>query len=215
MADKKKLLIKYFPASELVTFPGNPRKVKDPDAVKKLTKLIEAHGFQNPLNIWQHGGVNYILCGNHRFKAACDLGYTEFPCIVYTGTKEEALARVISDNKSSEFTEWDYPLLKDFVTQVDLGHLDIEITGFTAEELGGIFDYDSGVEPSGFPELPSGDKSPFQQVTFTLHDEQADTIQRALHAAKGMGAFIDSPNQNGNGNALARVCETFLTQNEG
>lgn len=73
MADNKKLAIKYFPASELVTFPGNPRKVKDPDAVKKLTKLIEAHGFQNPLQIWQHEGVNYILCGNHRFKAACDL----------------------------------------------------------------------------------------------------------------------------------------------
>ena len=146
MADKKKLSIKYFPASSLTTFPGNPRKVKDPDALKKLTKLIEAHGFQNPLQVWQSDGVNYILCGNHRFKAACVLGYTEFPCIVYAGTKEEALARVIGDNRSSEWTEWEYPLLKEMVVELDLGHLDIEITGFTAEELGGIFDYQAPEE---------------------------------------------------------------------
>ena len=146
MADKKKLSIKYFPASKLTTFPGNPRKVKDPDAVKKLTKLIELHGFQNPLQIWQSEGINYILCGNHRFKAACDLGYTEFPCIIYDGTKEEALARVISDNKSSEYTEWDYPLLKDFITDIDLGHLDIEITGFGEDELEALFGYEGLTE---------------------------------------------------------------------
>lgn len=146
MADKKKLTIKYFPASELTTFPGNPRKVKDPDAVKKLTKLIELHGFQNPLNVWQHEGVNYILCGNHRFKAACDLGHTEFPCIVYSGTKEEALARCIADNKSSDWTEFDYPLLKDMITEIDLGHLDIEITGFGEEELEALFGYEGLTE---------------------------------------------------------------------
>lgn len=159
MADKKKLAIKYFPTDALTTFPGNPRKVKDPDAVKKLTKLIEAHGFQNPLQVWQHEGVTYILCGNHRFKAACDLGYTELPCIVYSGTKEEALSRVISDNKSSDWTEFDYPLLRGMITDIDLGHLDIEITGFTAEELGGIFDYqapEEEIDEQGDPTTPRG-----------------------------------------------------------
>jgi hypothetical protein len=34
----------------------------------------------------------------------------------------------------------------------------------------------------------------------------------AMESSKKMGEF-DSPNQNSNGNALARICEIFLTQN--
>lgn len=59
--------------------------------------------------------------------------------------------------------------------------------------------------------LPNGDKSPFQQMTFTLADEQADEVKRALEVARKMGPFVDTGNENGNGNALARVCEVFLS----
>ena len=61
------------------------------------------------------------------------------------------------------------------------------------------------------PQMPSGDRQPFQQVTFTLHDTQAEQVQAALKAARNIGPYIGSPNQNGNGNALARICETYLT----
>jgi ParB-like chromosome segregation protein Spo0J len=61
------------------------------------------------------------------------------------------------------------------------------------------------------PELPDGDREPFQQMTFTVHDEQKEQIDRALAAAKRLGPF-DGPNENSNGNALARVCETFLSR---
>lgn len=58
--------------------------------------------------------------------------------------------------------------------------------------------------------LPDGDRSPFQQMTFTLHDEQVEQVQAALRLSKAAGAF-DSQNENSNGNALARICETYLT----
>ena len=67
--------------------------------------------------------------------------------------------------------------------------------------------------PSVKPEplsLPDGDKQPFQQMTFTLHDSQADIVRRALDAAKDAGDFDGSPNENSNGNALARIAEAFL-----
>ena len=59
-------------------------------------------------------------------------------------------------------------------------------------------------------DLPDGDRAPFQQMTFTLHDTQAEQIKAALSAAKAQGKF-DTENENSNGNALARICETFLT----
>ena len=148
-----KLKIIYIPADNLHPLPGNPRKTKDPDAFDKLKKLIEAHGFQNPLQVWKDGGKYYILCGNHRFDAGKELGLTEFPCLEYKGSREEALARAISDNKSSEWTEWDYPLLKDLLLTIDSGSIDIEITGFDVEEVESLINY--------FPELESqkNDKS--------------------------------------------------------
>jgi hypothetical protein len=47
-------------------------------------------------------------------------------------------------------------------------------------------------------------------MTFTLHDSQADVVRRALDAAKDAGDFDGSPNENSNGNALARIAESFL-----
>jgi hypothetical protein len=62
------------------------------------------------------------------------------------------------------------------------------------------------------PDLPSGDREPFQQMTFTLHDTQAEQVKAALDAAKKAGPFVDSPNENSNGNALARIVEAYLGQ---
>lgn len=63
--------------------------------------------------------------------------------------------------------------------------------------------------------LPDGDRAPFQQMTFTLHDEQVEIVKAALAIAKSVGKFEDSPNQNSNGNALALICETFVGLNDG
>lgn len=59
------------------------------------------------------------------------------------------------------------------------------------------------------PDLPVGEKG-LQQMTFTLTAEQVGTVKEALRAAKGQGAFIDTGNENSNGNALARICEAFI-----
>ncbi len=59
------------------------------------------------------------------------------------------------------------------------------------------------------PDLSSGDRAPFQQMTFTLHDDQAEVVKSAIEAAKKAGPFVDSQNENSNGNALARIAEAY------
>lgn len=59
--------------------------------------------------------------------------------------------------------------------------------------------------------VPDEDKAPFQQMTFTVHDDQAKQVKLAIAAAHKLGPYI-GPNENKNGNAIARICETFLTQ---
>jgi len=57
--------------------------------------------------------------------------------------------------------------------------------------------------------LPDGDRDPFQQLTFTVTDEQAETIKAALAKAKE-APFVDTGNENSNGNALARLAEAYV-----
>lgn len=133
--ENRKLEIIYIPAGSLVKLKGNPRINTDPKGIERLALLIKEHGFQNPLQIWKSGGKYEILAGNHRFEAGLMLGMTEFPCIVYEGTRKQALARAISDNKANTWTDWDVPLLKDLLIELDDGSIDMHITGFNSHEL--------------------------------------------------------------------------------
>ena len=66
------------------------------------------------------------------------------------------------------------------------------------------------ITETGMPGLPDGDRDPFQQMTFTLSDDQAADVKRAMAEAKAAGPFIDTGNENSNGNALARIAEGYL-----
>lgn len=81
---------------------------------------------------------------------------------------------------------------------------------FTAEEMSAMQPADADEWSGALGDLPDGDRAPFQQMTFTLSDEQAGQVRAALERARGIGPFVDTGNENGNGNALARVCEVFL-----
>ena len=59
------------------------------------------------------------------------------------------------------------------------------------------------------PELRNGDRAPFQQMTFTLHDEQAEELNAAIKKAKNEGGGQSAVNENSNGNALYFIAQRF------
>jgi hypothetical protein len=90
----------------------------------------------------------------------------------------------------------------------------LDLSGmFQDFEIGGILNEqpDGDTWADAFGSLPDGERVPFQQMTFTLHDSQVEQVKEAIKIAKAQGAFVDSPNENSNGNALARICETYIT----
>jgi hypothetical protein len=72
--------------------------------------------------------------------------------------------------------------------------------------------------PEDFDEdftLPDGDKAPFQQMTFTLADEQATVIQNAISDIKHTEEYkyIETMgNENSNGNALYLIVSKWAEQ---
>ena len=86
----------------------------------------------------------------------------------------------------------------------------MELIGFDADVISKLLDIEAEL-----PELPDGDRDPFQQKTFTLHDEQASVIDDAILKAKTSPLIDTGLNENSNGNAIAWICESWLESQNG
>jgi hypothetical protein len=194
--------------AELAADPANARKhnQRNLDAIKAS---LQRFGQQKPIVIDKSGVVR---AGNGTLAAAQALGWAEIDCVVTELTGADATAYAIADNRTAELAEWDNDVLA--ATLQSLEHEDaalLECAGFTGaelSELAGAFDAEGGE----MPWLRSGDREPFQQMTFTLHDSQAARIKEAIGFAKENGGAVSGVNENSNGNALAWLVEQVLAR---
>ena len=196
--------------ASLIGYARNSR-THDERQIEVLAKSITEYGFTNPILI---DGDRGVIAGHGRIMAAEKLGLVEVPCIELRHlTNEQKRAYLILDNQSSLMSGWNEALLAQELA--DLSGVGIEATdlGFDAAEVDRLMEI-MGTEFAkpldAWPTLPSGDRAPIQQVTLTLHDDQVATLKRAIEKARDMGPFVDTGNENGNGNAVARICEAFL-----
>ena len=202
--DPKFPLYKTASVAELIPYARNSR-THSPQQVDKIAASIREFGFLNPIIV---DGKNGIVAGHGRVMAAQKLGLASLPVIEAAHlTEAQKRAYVIADNRLALDAGWDMEMLRIEIAELRDLAFDLSLTGFNVEEIES-FSFDDDAETE-MPELADGDREPFQQMTFTLHDDQADEVKAAMEKAKAMGAFVDTGNENGNGNALARICEMF------
>jgi hypothetical protein len=145
--------------------------------------------------------------------AAKMLELPEIP-VVWVDVGEAEEKRILAaDNRTAELGGYDEAVLASLLQgiQDDGGLLG---TGYAEDDLTDLID---ALTPAGeemwgdaFGALPDGDKEPFQQMSFTLHDSQAEMVREALAQAKDRESFDGSPNENSNGNALAALAAAYL-----
>jgi len=193
--------------TDIKTNPNNPRIIRD-EKYKKLLKSIEE--FPDMLNkrpivaFTDKDGKYVVLGGNMRLKALKELKYKEVPIIVANEwTEEQKHEFLIKDNVG--FGEWDWDILANEWDTEKLEDWGLDIIGFDldADELGTEFS------------LPDGDKAPFQQMTFTLADEQAEQIKNAIADIKETEEYKyceTMGNENTNGNALYLIIMQWAEQ---
>ncbi len=229
MAKKK---IKFIPLSSVQQNEDNPRTITQ----EKLEKLIDSICFfprmmeMRPM-ITDEDGT--LLGGNMRDKGLIELserinngGLTE--------KQEEAIkehpeifknlaAGKIPETWVRKFANLTEKQKKEFIIKdnVSFGSWDFdevlenwEIDDLTAwafefpEEVN-----EKNINTSDNFDLPSGEKAPFQQITFTLADEQAEALKTALKEVKQEEEFKYCEtygNENGNGNALYYLITKFI-----
>ena len=189
--------------AELIPYARNARTHSE-QQVQQIAGSIQEFGFCNPVLI---DASNGIISGHGRVMAAQLLKLESVPCLRLSHlTDAQKRAYVLADNRIALSSGWDEEMLANELSDLHADEFDMALLGFDADELGKLLAFEAEeIEP---PVLADGDREPFQQMTFTLHDDQAEAIKRAMEQAKQEGPF-DGPNENSNGNALARIAEAY------
>ena len=195
-------MIQNVPINTVKANPNNPRIIKD-DKFAKLVKSINE--FPQMLNL-RPIVVNddmVVLGGNMRLKACKEAGLKEIPIIKASElTEQQQKEFIVKDNVG--YGEWDWSDLANNWDSEQLEEWGLDIPGFSnVEDLGENFS------------LPDGDKAPFQQMTFTLADEQATQIKNAIDDIKATEEYKYAEtmgNENSNGNALYLIIMQWAEQ---
>ena len=190
--------------------PANPRIIRDEQFKKLKASLIEFPQMleKRPIVcVTDTDGMLYPLGGNMRLKALQELKFKDIPDTWITMADdwniEQKKEFTIKDNVG--FGDWDWDTLANEWDAEQLDAWGLDLVGFDVnqDEYGEDFN------------LPDGDKAPFQQMTFTLADEQAEQIKNAIADIKQTDEYKyceTMGNENSNGNALYLIIMQWAEQ---
>jgi hypothetical protein len=140
--------------STLKLWAGNPRK--NDAAVPRLMELLKIHGQKAPIGVWERNRVIYK--GNTTYKALMSLakqwlklesgqntelfnqlrqGLVQVNWLSFP-SEQAATAFGISDNKSSEYSEWDDDQLRNLLNAGEMTNAGAKQIGFTERELNAV-----------------------------------------------------------------------------
>lgn len=130
--------------SSLEGYPTNPRR-GDIDAI---AQSLKAHGQYRPIVVQY--GTNFILAGNHTYKAAKKLGWKKIK-VTYIEVDEVAARKIVlADNRLTDLAGYNEPLLKSLLQALP----ELEGTGFSASEVETLDRLTSGEEKSSIASKP-------------------------------------------------------------
>jgi hypothetical protein len=194
--------LRRVPASQLQPNPKNWRKHPEAQA-NALRGVLAEVGIASAVLAREtpEGGL-MLIDGHLRTET---LHNAEIPVLVLDVSEEEADKILATFDPLGAMAESDADALRALLEEVETGSQELADMLTALAEDAGVFNAAEAMAP----DLADGDREPFQQMTFTLHDSQVEILKRAMEKAKAEGDFSESPNENSNGNALTLIAEAF------
>jgi DNA modification methylase len=182
--------------SEISSAKYNPRKITD-EAMGRLTKSLAEFGNIQPIT-WNVRTGN-VVGGHQRLKVYKAMGKTEVDVWAVDLDEQKEKAANIALNKLSG--EFDMPMLKDILEEIDTGDLDMEITGFGMDEIALMMeDAHPEVTEDEVPEVPvdaitkPGDLWLLGEHRLLCGDAtKTEDVERLMNGEKAQLLFTDPP----------------------
>ena len=182
------------------------------EGMSLLEKSIKENGLGRSILLDKD---NNIVGGNGVTEKAIELGKTKVRIIETDGSELIAVKRTDLTLDSEQGRKM--ALADNSVAHANLEWNEEELQ--KAQDEWGLVPEEWGVELLNADEfgedftLPAGERSPFQQMTFILAEEQVDQIKDAMSMAKKDDEFCEfCGNNNQNGNALFLIVKQWVEQ---
>ena len=193
--------------------PIQPDDVKINTNINALKKSLKNHGFSLPFAVWKDDNVIYCVDGHTRVKALKELKHEgedvpdKLKAFEIEANDRKEAVKILVEVFNQKHNQFDNEVLINWLEVENVEVKDLEAVnimgGFSADDFGEDFN------------LPDGDKPPFQQMTFTLADEQAEQIKNAIADIKATEEYKYAEtmgNENSNGNALYLIIMQWAEQ---
>ena len=196
--------LQHWPIDRLNPYDRNARTHED-SQVAKIAASIAEFGFTNPILV---DGGNTIIAGHGRLMAARQPGLAVVPVIVLDHlTDAQRRAYILADNRLALDAGWDEALLAAELAALDTEGFDLELTGFSDEELSDLLpDDDEDSDSAGTGEEDAVPDVPARPVTvlgdvWVLGNHRLmcgdstsiDAVERLMAGAKADMVFTDPP----------------------
>jgi hypothetical protein len=189
-------------SADLVANPLNWRQHPE-NQQNAMRGILKEVGIVDALLVRDRDDGTYDIIDGH--LRASLMPEDEVPCLVLDVDENEARKILLTFDPLGAMAEANAANLNELLRDAEFGAGALqELVAGLAEDVG-VYD----VGEIAAPELADGDRQPFRQMTFTVHDSQFDLIEAALAKSKGQGYGVSDCNENSNGNALAAICEAF------
>lgn len=141
--------IVYKKVNDLIPYINNSRTHSE-EQINQIVASINEFGFTNPLLIDEKDN---IIAGHGRLLASKKLKMEEVPCIVLSGlTEAQKKAYIIADNKMALNAGWDFNLLSLELENLKELDFDLELTGFSYDEIDGLLSTNKDIEDNDYEE---------------------------------------------------------------
>jgi ParB-like chromosome segregation protein Spo0J len=190
--------ITQYKLGDLIPYINNTRTHSDKQ-VSQIASSIKEFGFTNPVLVDGQGG---IIAGHGRVMAAQKLKLDTVPCIILDHlTDAQKKAYIIADNKLALNAGWDEELLKLELESLKELDFDIDVIGFSGEELDELFKdntpqeviEDEAPEPPENPISKRGDIWLLGRHRLMCGDSTSEDVDVLMDGKKADMVFTDPP----------------------
>ncbi len=176
----------------------NNAKLHPEEQIEQIKRSILEFGNNDPIAVDNN---NVVVEGHGRLMALKKLGYKEVDVIKLGHLNEQQRkAYTLIHNKLTMNTDFDFNVLEKELSEIidfDMGAFDFDVEGID-DNFGTDF------------ELPNEDKSELEQMTFTLHHEQAELVKYSINQIDDFTETFGNTNKNGN--ALYEMVKQWAEQ---
>jgi len=143
-----------FATIDIGTIEPHPKNVRQGD-IGAISESLKAHGQYKPIVVDRR--TNQILAGNHTWRAAKSLGWSQIAVgFIETKDDDDATRILLADNRTTDLASYDDAGLADLLKELIASDDGLEGTLFNDEDLNELL---VDAQPLDFTEFPIVDEN--------------------------------------------------------